>query len=211
LKGLILGLSNGVVCLMYCAPVLVPYFLGEGNKVRKNYTYLGAFLLGRMIGYLLFGYVAWVVNQVFYNAIRYREAVFGGIYIVLSIAMLIYGLSNRETPCAAKSLKKHSLRLFTKKEWFVPVCLGFLTGLNLCPPFILAFVEASNAGGVFQSIFFFFTFFLGTSLYFIPTPLFGALNKHVQLKMIGKAAAVVVAGYYFYTGIILFIGGIKAI
>jgi hypothetical protein len=43
---------------------------------------------------------------------------------------------------------------------------------------------------------FFATFFVGTSLYFVPFPFLGALRGHMALRTIGRLAAALVALYY---------------
>ena len=53
-KGFLLGIASGGACLAYCAPVLVPYLLGEGKTLRGNAVLVGGFLGGRLIGYLAF-------------------------------------------------------------------------------------------------------------------------------------------------------------
>jgi hypothetical protein len=59
--GFLLGLVNGGVCLSYCAPVLVPYLLGEGDTVRRSVASVGGFLGGRLVGYLTFAVLAGTV------------------------------------------------------------------------------------------------------------------------------------------------------
>jgi hypothetical protein len=63
LDGFILGLSNGVACMATCAPVLIPYLLGEGKGIVRNYWVTGQFLFGRLLGYLLFAVLAWTISS----------------------------------------------------------------------------------------------------------------------------------------------------
>jgi sulfite exporter TauE/SafE len=63
MEGFLLGLASGITCLAYCASVLTPFMLGEGNKIRRNGFVLAQFLLGRLLGYLLFGAAAWLAGQ----------------------------------------------------------------------------------------------------------------------------------------------------
>ena len=208
MQGFLLGLAVGPTCLAYCAPVLVPYLLGEGRGIRQNTLVLGQFLGGRLVGYLLFGLLAWIANLVLLQGSSIRELIFGAIYIVLAAALAVYGLLNPPNICAGKSLRGRLSALLTRWPALVPLALGFLTGLNLCPPFLLAVTEAANAGSAWGSVLFFCAFFLGTAVYFVPTPLLGALSRWPALKIIGKLAAVVMAAYYAYMGLILIGGGI---
>jgi hypothetical protein len=54
---------------------------------------------------------------------------------------------------------------------------------------------------------FFFLFFLGTSIFFIPFPFVGTLRRITMLTIIGKLAAGIMGIYYFYTGLMLVISG----
>lgn len=210
-EGFLLGFSSGAVCLVHCAPVIVPFFLGEGENTWKNTLSLTVFLLGRLAGYILFGVVAWSVGQIILTSPEYREIFFGIIYVILSLAMAFYGLFISKEMCAAKSLKGAINRLVAKKIWIVTAVLGLLTGINFCPPFLLAFSSSAYRSSLFQSVFFFFMFFLGTALYFIPLVFIGFLKSYSKLKIIGKMAAVVMSVYFCYRGVLMIIGGIKAL
>jgi hypothetical protein len=51
-------------------------------------------------------------------------------------------------------------------------------------------------------------FFLGTSVYFIPIPFLGVFRRVSALQIVGRFAAVIVALYYLYVGVLLFTGGV---
>jgi hypothetical protein len=87
--------------------------------------------------------------------------------------------------------------------------MGLLAGLKVCPPLLLAFTDAASSGTLGGSLLLFATFFLGTSLYFLPLPLLGAFTRMPDLRIVGKFAAVIVALYYLYSGILLFAGGVQ--
>lgn len=208
MQGFLLGLANGTVCLAYCAPVLVPYILGEGKRTGQNFATLGQFLGGRLCGYLLFGALAWGAGRLMLQWGNYRELAFGLVYIALAATLLAYGLTNPTTPCAARSLKGRLMQCLVRWPFLLPLVLGFFTGLNLCPPFLLAFSGAAWTGNLARSVVYFLTFFLGTSIYFLPMPFLGLLERFKALRMIGRLAGAVVALYYLYTGIVLVGGGI---
>jgi sulfite exporter TauE/SafE len=100
-------------------------------------------------------------------------------------------------------------KFFTVNRVFFPLTLGLLTGLNLCPPFLLAFTSAVLEGNLWGSLVFFSAFFLGTSLYFVPIPLLGLVKRNGVVRNIGKMAAGVIGAYYLYLGIIILLGGIE--
>jgi len=208
MQGFLLGLSIGTVCLAYCAPVLVPYLLGEGKSVMRNVSLLAQFLLGRLAGYLLFGVLAWMAGSFVVKATGPREIVFGLLYMALAILLLVYGFGKVKTHCAAESSDTLVRRLSSRWPALLPLIFGLLTGLNLCPPFLLAITGAAETGSLWGSIWFFLMFFLGTALYFIPIPFLGTLRRMSALQTVGKFAAGLIGLYYFYTGAIMFYGGV---
>jgi len=112
-------------------------------------------------------------------------------------------------PCAA-----HSVGYVVRKlriPLLIPVAAGLLSGIALCPTFLLAMTDAAGKGSLSYSLFFFFMFFIGTSVFFIPIPFVGALRRLTALRIIGKMAAGIVGLYYLYAGIITVIAGVRGI
>jgi sulfite exporter TauE/SafE len=202
-----LGLSSGGICLLYCAPVLFPFLMGEGQKTAKNFLYLGEFMAGRLAGYILFAVLAWLTGRIILTHAAFRELIFASAYILLSIWMAVYLLSSSHRACSFRFFGKIFLRIRSSREWAAAPVAGFLTGLNLCPPFLLAFSDAAFSKSIAGSIAYFIFFFAGTSLWFLPIPVIGLFrNKNIQTA--GRMAALIVAFFYLYTGIIMFIGGV---
>jgi hypothetical protein len=81
------------------------------------------------------------------------------------------------------------------------ISYGLLTGISLCPPFLAVFTGAVNSRTLLGSMTFFLTFFIGTSLFFVPLPFIGVLQKFQQIKLVGKVTAFVMSLYYFYIAI----------
>ncbi|MGE5397272.1 MAG: sulfite exporter TauE/SafE family protein [Chitinophagales bacterium] len=210
-QGFLLGLASGTVCLATCLPVLFPLLLGEGSDTRQNYFLLGKFLSGRLVGYMLFGLIAGVFSQLLNGTGPARELILGAVDAILSILMIVYGFSRPREVCAGKAMNWSVAKGFSRWPELLPTVLGFLTGLSLCPPFLLALAGASNSRTIIGSMLFFLAFFFGTCLYFIPMPVIGLANRFQTLKIIGRLAAIVIAVYYLYTGIILLGGGIMAL
>jgi sulfite exporter TauE/SafE len=204
-EGFFLGVANGATCLAYCAPVLTPMMLGAGQATRRNWLLLAQFLSGRLVGYLLFGLLAWASGQLILTNPFWRGTAFGFVYVVLAALLLYFGLAHQTAACAGTLIGVRQ-RL---RHWpmLLPLGLGFFTGLNLCPPFLLAFANAAYLISVFASLLFFFAFFLGTSIYLLPFPFLGAFQHHSALSTIGKMAAVLMALYYLCLGIFSLAGG----
>lgn len=208
MEGFFLGLANGTVCVAYCAPVLVPYILGKGENTLENFSTLGKFLFGRLLGYMVFALIAWATNKIVLENTVYKELILGLAYIVLAVFMFFYGIINSHGFCTVKRAKKFEAKLTFVNSKMLPIILGLLTGLNLCPPFLIAFTGAAVSGSILGSMFFFLMFFIATSLYFVPIPFIGMLKQHSELKNIGKMAAIIMSLYYLYMGIIVIQGGI---
>jgi len=207
MQGLLLGLANGTTCLAYCAPVLIPFMLGKGQPTRKNWLTLLQFLAGRLGGYLLFGLIAWGAGQAINTQPQWRGVVYGTAYLGLALLLLVSSLAR--TPAACAGAMPRLRQWLRRVPALLPAALGFFTGLNLCPPFLLAFAGAAQNFSLAASLLFFLLFFIGTSLYFIPLPFVGLFSRNSSLAWVGKAAAVLVALYYLYTGLISLLGGIQ--
>ena len=204
-EGFVLGLSTGMVCLAYCGPLLMPYLMGEGKKVLNSLVSVTLFLGGRLMAYLIVGMVAGLIGKAFFFPSETSDRIIAIAYVLLSVLMILYGFHRFGEICLgtkSKRLMKH-----TRLHWpeLVPVAGGFASGLNICPPFLLAFTKAMDSGGIISALLFFMMFFLGTSVYFLPMPLVGLFRKHQVLKIIGKFAAILAGLYYFYVGVKLMI------
>jgi len=208
MHGFLLGLANGTSCLALCAPVLIPFLLSEGDNVGQNLATLLKFLGGRLLGYLLFGLAAWAVGGLLLEAGGTQALLIGGTYIGLSVLLLVAVFRKKRPAGGACAVSEAQARL---RRWpaLIPVGMGLMAGLKVCPPLLLAFTDAANSGTLGGSLLLFATFFLGTSLYFLPLPLLGAFTRMPDLRIVGRFAAVIVALYYLVSGVLLFAGGVQ--
>jgi sulfite exporter TauE/SafE len=212
LDGFILGLTNGVTCMATCAPVLIPYLLGEGKGIVRNYWVTGQFLFGRLLGYLLFAVLAWTISSTILQETGQRNWIVGIAYILFSSLLIFYGFFRKtNASCEAACNQNKYQRLLAFRPALLPVAAGFATGLSFCPPFLLAFTGAAEQTSLVAAMLFFFSFFLGTSLLFVLTPFVGVFSRFPVLQIVGKMAAGLMGFYYLYSGVILIIGGWKAL
>jgi sulfite exporter TauE/SafE len=209
MEGFLLGLANGTVCLSSCAPVLVPYLLGQGQTVRRNYLDLGRFLAGRLIGYLLIAVLAWALGLLVEQKNVYREVLFGGSYCFLAALLIYYSFRKKSVLCAMEYVKSDLPGFIKQSSLLLPFALGLLTGLNLCPPLLMALTGAASEGNLVASLFFFSAFFLGTSVFFLPIPFMGLIKRKEALQTIGKMAAGLIGVYYFCMGVLILLGGVR--
>ena len=206
-KGFLLGIASGGACLAYLRPVLVPYLLGEGKTLRGNAVLVGGFLGGRLIGYLAFALVAWATHVALVENLPHRAAITGAITIGLAVLLIAYGFAGPAQDCKAVSAGGALRRLPLRNPWLAPVLLGFLTGVSLCPPFLLAFGSAAQLPQLWQSLLFFAAFFLGTSVYVLPLPLVGMAGRHDAIRTVGRLAAGIGGLLYLYSGILSVVAG----
>jgi len=204
MKGFLLGLANGTFCLVYCAPILVPYLLSEAKDVKRDFVTLLYFLIGRLLGYSVFAILAWITSVVVIQNLAGRTTILGVVYIALAILLIVYGFGNRELHCAGKSTRILKKKINARYQALLPVTLGLLTGLNLCPPFLLAFAAAVDKNSLWHCLLFFLAFFIGTSIYLIPLPAIGLLRRYDVLRHVGRLAAGIMGIYYIYFGLMTF-------
>ena len=212
LEAFLLGLSNGAICLAYCAPVLVPCLMGGvgGCGLRSDSLVVLHFLMGRLLGYLLFGVIAWGLGRSLAHMARFQEVTVGSSYLVLSILLVLYALFDRKASCARSRITALTSKM-SASPLLLPATAGLVSGLNFCPPFLLALVASAQAGTLQGSLLFFLAFFLGTSIFFIPAPFLGILQRFPAVRIVGKMAAGIIGLYYLYAGLIMLIGGIKSL
>ena len=202
-EGILLGLGTGSVCLAYCGPVVIPFLLGENKNIGTNFIYISLFLTGRLAAYIVIGIIAGIAGVLFFQPSGLKDVIIGISYILLSILLVVYGFYRIKGVCLGEVQTKVSEKYGGKTPYLVPVIGGIFTGLNICPPFILAIAQAVATHHVFNSVLFFIMFFIGTSLYFIPLPFIGIFNKQNVLRIIGKFASILAGLLYLYKGITL--------
>jgi hypothetical protein len=122
-------------------------------------------------------------------------------------AVLLVAVLRRKAPSGACAFEG-ARAVLNRRPAFLPIGMGFLAGLKICPPLLLAFTDAASMDTLVGSLVFFLAFFLGTSVYFIPIPFLGVFRRVSALQIVGKFAAVIVALYYLGAGILLLAGGV---
>lgn len=184
----LLGLSAGTFCFAYCIPFIAPVIVSEVRNARENFFVLLKFILGRLTGYLLFGAVIGLlgkkINSQFFDLII-------AISLMLLSALLIFnalGLLKPKNPLCAK-IKHFNSRM--------PAVMGFLMGINVCPPFLMSLAYVFTLHSVFGGIIYFFMFFLGTTIYILPLFFLGFLNKIKEFQLAGRISALAVGILFF--------------
>lgn len=180
LNGLLLGLSTGVFCFSYCLPIFLPQLISQTDKYQGWGIFL-RFNSGRLLAYLIFGALfGWLGTQIHAQFLKNFSS---WIMTVLSILLILYGLS--------LSLPKLHWCAWAKKIQ-LPFTSGFLLGINICPPFLLALTYNLQTGGVINGMIFFLMFFIGTTVYLVPVTFLGYFSRIIWLQRAGQLAAIAV-------------------
>lgn len=199
LEAFLLGISSGSYCIFNCAPVAVPLFLDEKMNRRENWFRLTRFLAGRLVGYLLFGYIVGLTGAYVLGYLDpyFRQKFEAFTMIVLGVILFVSAIEPKKKRgflCRIKSYK-HGKPLET-------IILGLLTGLSFCPPFFVAAGRVFGKDGSMTGLIYFFFFFLGTAFFLLPLGSFFIFSRFKEaVKYIGKHLRLLI-GIYF----IIFLG-----
>ena len=200
-----LGFGSGPVCVAACGPVLLPFLGAEARKLGPTGRLLAIFLGGRLAGYLGFAVVAWAAGLTLPPELRTRTMVFGLANFGLA-AVLGFSVFFPRRACV-QSQDGEPARLYqigTANRFRPPAALtlGFLTGLNLCPPFIAAGVRAAATHSLTGALAFFALFFAGTSVWFLPALGVSWLRRFGAVPAVARMTMAALSIYYAYLGVV---------
>lgn len=192
--GFLAGLSVGVYCLGLCLPIFVPYLLSQSRTAKSSLQVVLEFSLGRLLGYLTFGFLIGFLGEQITNLTVHKLVALGNIWT--GLLMILYSLGAIDKKfCAALP--------FQKIRWVL--LLGFLTGVNICPPFLASLTYVFNLQGTLLATLYFLTFFLGTSVYIVPAALLGIFTKFLWLQKLARLSGVLVGLYFVLQSLIRFL------
>jgi sulfite exporter TauE/SafE len=204
-EALALGFGSGPICVASCGPVLLPWLGAEPRDLGTTSRLLAIFLGGRLAGYLAFAVVAWAAGLAIPLDLRSRALVFGLANFGLA-ALLGFSACFPRRGCA-KAPDEHHPRLYQigAADRFRPpaaLTLGFLTGLNLCPPFVAACVRAAATHSLPGALAFFAFFFAGTTVWFLPSLAVSSLRRFSAVPAVARMTMGALAIYYAYLGVV---------
>ena len=190
-SGFLAGISTGIYCIGACLPIFVPLLLADKKNLKSSFWIVIEFSLGRLLGYLAFGALIGFLGKVI--VFDFVHWIIGLATILMGVILITYGIGSLKW-------KHKACRLFVGKIK-IPVLLGFLTGVNVCPPFIASLAYVFNLKNVFSAIFYFLNFFLGTSLYIVPLGFLGYFSSDSLVQKVARIAGIFVGGFFVYSGI----------
>ncbi|HAH31466.1 MAG TPA: hypothetical protein DCL44_04025 [Elusimicrobia bacterium] len=194
-EGFLLGLSTGAYCLASCLPVLAPYLLAGGSSSWKANSFLFLqFLSGRLLAYALFALSAVALGKL--SGPYLPPAALSAGMIITSLFMFYFLFSGR--------LKKHiSCFASPPAAWAekqIPFFLGFITGVNICPPFAAGLLRLMGLADLFKGLVYFGGFFISTSIFLLPA-LVPTPFLNLRLKNIGRMMLFLAALWYLLMGL----------
>lgn len=192
IRPLLAGLAVGAFCLTYCFPFMAPFLVAEERPQLKNLLLVLEFLIGRILGYLCFGFLAGLLGSRFDSS--WLRLATNLSFILLSVVLFFYVMGlvrDRGAFCA-------SARFFRSKS---PVLMGFLMGINICPPFLLAVLDVVTHKNALYGMAYFALFFLASSVYFLPAFLLGMVARTEALRKVARVSGFLTAGLFFIYGV----------
>jgi sulfite exporter TauE/SafE len=198
-EAFLLGLSVGPFCLAYCSPVLFPFLAsGDYSNISKSIRTLLLFLSGRLIGYMMIGLLVGLIGMTLEQFSNGK--IQGIVSILLGLALIYFGIYKNfpESKLCKIIHYNSSLKYYS-------ILFGFLTGVNICPPFFAAIIGAGNTGSITGSVTYFFAFFIGTSIFFPFMLLYGFFSKITLLKTIASISLLLSGIWFFLKGLIIFL------
>jgi len=204
-EALALGFGSGPVCVASCGPVLLPWLGAEPRDLATTGRLLAIFLGGRLAGYLALAVVAWLAGLTLPVDLRTRTLIFGLANFGLA-GLLGFSACFPHRRCVSPPHERHP-RLYQigAADRFRPpaaLTLGFLTGLNLCPPFVAAGVRAAATHSLPGALAFFALFFFGTCVWFLPSLAVSSLRRFSVVPAVARMTMGALAIYYAYLGVV---------
>jgi sulfite exporter TauE/SafE len=196
LQGLLLGLATGLSCLGYCGPIYIPLMMAEKRGTVQTARVIAELALGRLVAYLLFGaaigYIGGKVDGPLF------QRVMAGATVLLSLLLLVY-VTTQGWPNLSVC------RWVDKRHLRFPVVFGFLSGFNVCPPFLLAISYTFGLASIFRGMLLFCGFFAGTSVYLLLLLPLGYLGRWQNIRLVGLMTAVLAGIFFLFVGVIRFV------
>ena len=184
------GLSVGAFCMSYCFPFLATFIASEERPAQRNLGLIFYFMLGRFFGYAAFGaafgFLGEQLKSPFLTLITDISLILVSIVMILHITGL---LKQKNNLCVASKLHNRNA-----------IVMGFLMGINICPPFILSLTYVVSLNDVLKSVLYFVIFFFASSIYFLPMVFVGMLAKIKELQKTAQVSGILAACVFIIYG-----------
>jgi hypothetical protein len=206
-EALLLGLTTGPVCLASCGPAVVPWMLAQRASAGSQSRRLLLFLMARLGGYLLFAAGVWLLGAAVLRALAGGAWTMGVIQILLAASLVVFAVGRPRRGCGHACSGAELVRIGEPvgRERAGALTLGFLTGINFCPPFLVAGVRAVQLATLPATLIFFVSFFVGTAVWFTPYFFLGLVKRTEACVLVARITAVLLACWYGFSGLSILI------
>lgn len=200
-EALLLGLSTGTYCTMYCGPVLIPFLCGnEDLRYKRNAGLVGSFLGARLVMYFILGAIfagiGLLVNEYMNPVIARQLSVYAYIFSGLVLLFNSLGIKfpwgcGEAGGCKSPKLKR------VGNDWLTAILAGLAVGLHVCPPLWTAIIRSIFGGNGIPGLFYFVFFYIGTLPFFIPLLGIPFVTKRLPvLRRVARVTQFLVALYF---------------
>ena len=190
LQPIFVGLSLGAFCLSYCFPFLATFIASEPRGAKDNSKLIFRFLFGRFLGYVLFGFIFGFLGEKlqspFLTLITDLSLILISIVLILHLCGL---LKENRGPCPSQKLQGRNAMV-----------MGFLMGINICPPFLLSLPYVFSLHSTWLGVIYFLIFFIASSVYFLPMIFVGMLGKIKEFQLVARLSGFICAGIFIVYG-----------
>jgi len=190
IKPVLAGLSVGAFCMSYCFPFLATFIASQDRPAKRNFLLIAYFMLGRFLGYAAFGLIFGFLGEQLKSP--YLTFITDISLILVSVVMVLHitGLSKqKDNWCLASKLHNRNA-----------IVMGFLMGVNICPPFLLSLAYVASLNDVLQSVLYFVIFFFASSIYFLPMVFVGMLARIKELQKAAQVSGIMAACVFIIYG-----------
>lgn len=207
IQSLLLGLSTGTYCAMYCAPVLLPFLTGRNEvSVKKTARLTSLFLAGRLLTYCVMGIIfataGLLLSRTFNPVFVRRLSVIA--YILCGFVLLYDSLRTKTGTTERRCFRMNVVVSKNMRDAVASVLAGLTVGLHICPAYWATLLLCADSASVPASILYFSSFYAGTIPFFLPVlGLPFAVRKIPMLKRIAQITQALIAGYFIiFAGVI---------
>ena len=190
LQAVFSGLSLGVFCLSYCFPFLAAFIVSRPGNLKENSSLILRFILGRFLGYMLFGFMFGLLGEKLQSPLLTLITNLSLIGISIVLVLYLCGIINKQKQCLARKFQNHNA-----------IVMGFLMGINFCPPFLLSIPYILSLHSTFLGIAYFLIFFLSSSIYFLPMIFVGMLSRIKEFQITARISGFICAGIFITYGV----------
>jgi sulfite exporter TauE/SafE len=198
------GLSVGAFCMSYCFPFLATFIASEDRPAKRNLGLICYFMLGRFFGYvafgLVFGFLGEQLKSPFLTFITDLSLILVSVVMILHIT----GLSKQKDNLCLVHLTRSTPAMknppAVEARGNIAIVMGFLMGVNICPPFLLSLAYVVSLKDILQSVLYFVIFFIASSIYFLPMLFVGMMAKIKELRKTAQGAGIMAACVFIIYG-----------